>query len=111
MRGHGSERTARGRTGYACAGPPRPHRGGHWFLWEAVKPVIAAIDGPAAGLGVELAAQADLRIASSRARLSWIFVQRGLISDIGAGTWLLPAQVGSQMAERLVRWRSPMPSS
>lgn len=76
--------------------------GRHWFLWEAAKPVIAAIDGPAAGLGVELATQADFRIASTRARFSWIFVQRGLIPDTGAGTWLLPSQIGPQAAKRLV---------
>lgn len=76
--------------------------GRHWFLWEATKPVVAAIDGPAAGLGVELATQADFRIASSRAQFSWIFVQRGLIPDTGAGTWLLPRQIGPQMAKRLV---------
>lgn len=76
--------------------------GRHWFLHDATKPVVAAIDGPAAGLGVELATQCDFRIASTRARFSWIFVQRGLIPDTGAGTWLLPRLVGPQMAKRLV---------
>lgn len=76
--------------------------GQHWFLHDCPKPVIAAIDGPAAGLGVELATQCDFRIASTRARFSWIFVQRGLVPDTGAGTWLLPQLVGLQMAKRLV---------
>lgn len=76
--------------------------GQHWFLHDCPKPVIAAIDGPAAGLGVELATQCDLRIASTRARFSWIFVQRGLVPDTGAGTWLLPQVVGLQVAKRLV---------
>ncbi|MGJ9422602.1 enoyl-CoA hydratase/isomerase family protein [Aeromicrobium sp. CF3.5] len=76
--------------------------GQHWFLHDCPKPVIAAIDGPAAGLGVELATQCDFRIASTGARFSWIFVQRGLIPDTGAGTWLLPQLVGLQMAKRLV---------
>lgn len=76
--------------------------GSHWFLHDSTKPVIAAIDGPAAGLGVELATQCDFRIASTRARFSWIFVQRGLIPDTGAGTWLLPRLVGPQVAKRLV---------
>lgn len=76
--------------------------GQHWFLHDCPKPVIAAIDGPAAGLGVELATQCDFRIASTRARFSWIFVQRGLVPDTGAGTWLLPQLVGPQMAKRLV---------
>lgn len=76
--------------------------GTHWFFWESATPVIAAVDGPAAGLGVELTAQADFRIASTRARFSWIFVQRGLIPDAGVGTWLLPDLVGPQEAKRLV---------
>ncbi len=76
--------------------------GQHWFLHDCPKPVVAAIDGPAAGLGVELATQCDFRIASTRARFSWIFVQRGLVPDTGAGTWLLPQLVGLQMAKRLV---------
>ncbi|GAA3523133.1 enoyl-CoA hydratase/isomerase family protein [Aeromicrobium panaciterrae] len=76
--------------------------GQHWFLHDATKPVIAAIDGPAAGLGVELATQCDFRIASTRATFSWIFVKRGLVPDTGAGTWLLPQLVGLQMAKRLV---------
>ncbi|MFT4288736.1 enoyl-CoA hydratase/isomerase family protein [Nocardioides sp.] len=79
------------------------HRdGSHWFFWNATTPVIAAIDGPAAGLGVELSTQADFRIASENARFSWIFVQRGLIPDAGMGTWLLPQIVGLQQAKRLV---------
>ncbi len=76
--------------------------GSQWFLWNVSTPVIAAIDGPAAGLGVELSTMADFRIASTRARFSWIFVQRGLVPDTGAGTWLLPQIVGLQTAKRLV---------
>ena len=76
--------------------------GKQWYLSDCSKPVIAAIDGPAAGLGVELATLADLRIASTRAHFSWIFVRRGLIPDTGAGTWALPRIVGVQQALRLV---------
>ena len=76
--------------------------GKQWYLSDCRKPVIAAIDGPAAGLGVELATLADLRIASTRARFSWIFVRRGLIPDTGAGTWALPRIVGVQRALHLV---------
>lgn len=76
--------------------------GRNWFFWECSTPVIAAVDGPAAGLGVELLSQADFRLASTRAKFSWIFVQRGLIPDTGAGSWLLPQLVGPQQAKRLV---------
>ena len=76
--------------------------GSQWFFYDVPKPTIAAIDGPAAGFGVEMATQCDFRIASSRARFSWIFVQRGLIPDAGAGTWLLPRIIGMQQAKRLM---------
>ncbi|MGO4382655.1 enoyl-CoA hydratase/isomerase family protein [Specibacter sp. RAF43] len=79
-----------------------PREDDHWFVVDCTKPVITAVDGPAAGLGVEIATQSDFRIASTRARFSWIFVQRGLIPDTGAGTWLLPQQIGQQQAKRLV---------
>lgn len=76
--------------------------GKQWYLNDCSKPVIAAIDGPAAGLGVELATLSDIRIASTRARFSWIFVRRGLVPDTGAGTWMLPRIVGQQNAMYLV---------
>ncbi|MET3807734.1 enoyl-CoA hydratase/carnithine racemase [Nakamurella sp. UYEF19] len=76
--------------------------GKQWYLTDCSKPVIAAIDGPAAGLGVELATLCDIRIASTRARFSWIFVRRGLVPDTGAGTWALPRIVGQQNAMHLV---------
>ena len=65
-----------------------------WPLVSCPKPVIAAIDGPAVGMGVEFATQCDVRIATTRARFGWVFVHRGLVPDTGAGTWLLPRIVG-----------------
>jgi enoyl-CoA hydratase/carnithine racemase len=56
--------------------------------------VIAAVDGPAIGMGVEFTSQCDVRIASTRARFGWVFVHRGLVPDTGAGTWLLPRIIG-----------------
>ncbi len=88
--------------GTTAADRPTHTDGHHWFFWASSTPVIAAIDGPAAGLGVELTTQADFRIASTRAKFSWIFVQRGLIPDAGMGTWLLPDLIGAQEAKRLV---------
>ena len=76
--------------------------GSQWFWYDAPKPTIAAVDGACAGFGVEMATMCDFRIASTRARFSWIFVQRGLIPDGGAGTWLLPRIVGVQQAKRLM---------
>jgi 2-(1,2-epoxy-1,2-dihydrophenyl)acetyl-CoA isomerase len=64
------------------------------------KPTIAAVDGVAAGAGMNLALGCDLVIASHRARFSEIFVRRGLTVDFG-GTWLLPRIVGPQRAKEL----------
>lgn len=73
-----------------------------WPIVACPKPVIAAIDGPAVGMGAELATQCDVRIASTRARVGWVFVRRGLVSDTGAGTFLLPRIVGPAAAMRLL---------
>jgi 2-(1,2-epoxy-1,2-dihydrophenyl)acetyl-CoA isomerase len=59
------------------------------LLMGCPKPVVAAVDGMAVGMGAEFATQADLRVVSTRARFRWNFVHRGLVSDTGAGTWLL----------------------
>lgn len=73
-----------------------------WPIVSCPKPVIAAIDGAAVGMGVEFATQADVRIASDRAKLGWIFVKRGLVPDTGAGSYLLPRIVGTTEALRLL---------
>lgn len=73
-----------------------------WPIRRCPKPVIAAVDGPAVGMGAEFATQCDVRVASTRARFAWNFVHRGLVPDTGAGSWLLPRQVGLSAALRLV---------
>jgi enoyl-CoA hydratase/carnithine racemase len=75
---------------------------GWWNIVACPKPVIAAVDGSAVGMGAEWATMADVRIATGRARFSWNFAQRGLVPDTGAGTWLLPRIVGLQPALRLL---------
>jgi enoyl-CoA hydratase/carnithine racemase len=70
------------------------HYGGRFgYLLQARKPVIAAINGPAAGLGLVLALYADVRFAGSDAKLTTSFAQRGLIAEHGV-SWLLPRLVG-----------------
>ena len=69
-----------------------------WPTVSCPKPVIAAIDGAAVGMGAEFTSQCDIRIASTRARLAWNFAHRGLVPDTGAGSWLLPRLIGTSQA-------------
>ncbi len=70
-------------------------------LCELPKPVIAAVNGVAAGLGFNLALAADLRIAARSAEFSQAFIKIGLIPD-GGGTYLLPRIVGWARASELI---------
>ena len=73
-----------------------------WPPIACPKPVIAAIDGPAVGMGAEYTSHCDVRIATPRARFAWNFAHRGLVPDTGAGSWLLPRLIGVQPALRLL---------
>jgi enoyl-CoA hydratase/carnithine racemase len=67
------------------------------YFVRSRKPVIAAINGPAAGLGLVLALYADFRFASDKAVFTTSFAQRGLIAELGI-SWLLPRLVGQANA-------------
>jgi 2-(1,2-epoxy-1,2-dihydrophenyl)acetyl-CoA isomerase len=70
-------------------------------LLELEKPVIAAVNGVAAGFGVHLALACDLVVASEDARFIEVFVRRGLAID-GGGAYLLPRRIGLARAKELV---------
>jgi enoyl-CoA hydratase/carnithine racemase len=83
----------------------RGEAGDEQAWWPAIacpKPVIAAVDGPAVGMGAEYTSHCDVRIATPRARFAWNFAHRGLVPDTGAGSWLLPRLIGVQPALRLL---------
>ncbi len=73
-----------------------------WPLAVCPKPVIAAVDGAAVGMGAEFTSQCDVRIATTRARFAWNFSHRGLVPDTGAGTWILPRLIGQARALELL---------
>ncbi len=79
---------------------PRPTTAAVAVL-ECDKPVIAAINGPAVGWGMDLSLFCDIRIASERAKFGELFIKRGLVSDLG-GLWRLPQVVGPSKAAELL---------
>ncbi|HEX9185551.1 MAG TPA: enoyl-CoA hydratase/isomerase family protein, partial [Vicinamibacteria bacterium] len=78
----------------------------HWVadialaLHRIPKPVVAKVNGVAVGAGMNLALGCDLILASEQARVSEIFVRRGLSVDFG-GSWLLPRLIGMHRAKEL----------
>ncbi|MEJ8635659.1 MULTISPECIES: enoyl-CoA hydratase/isomerase family protein [Streptomyces] len=68
---------------------------------DCEKPVIAAVNGTAAGLGAHLALACDLVLAAEGATFIEVFVRRGLVPD-GGGAYLLPRLIGPQRAKELM---------
>jgi enoyl-CoA hydratase/carnithine racemase len=82
---------------------PAAHRDGGGLvtlrIFEMRKPVIAAINGPAVGFGITLTLPMDVRLASSAAKIGFVFARRGVVPE-ACSTWFLPRLVGiAQAAE------------
>lgn len=70
-------------------------------LLDLKKPVIAAINGPAVGVGVTMILPMDIRIASESARIGLVFVRRGVVPEL-ASPWFLPRIIGVSKAAELL---------
>jgi enoyl-CoA hydratase/carnithine racemase len=102
--GDGSYRGASDPALEAAPGDPEAgafFRGRYTYLLAVRKPVVAAINGPCAGMAVPISLCADLRFASDRAVFTTAFSRRGLIAEWGS-SWLLPRLVGPAHAADLL---------
>lgn len=88
----------------AAEGTPERHRDGGGLvalrIFESLKPVIGAINGPAVGVGATMTLPMDVRLASTAARIGFVFARRGIVPE-AASSWFLPRVVG---ISRAVEW-------
>jgi len=97
----GLSRAAQGTERIGGLGRPAPgtenlnpnYRGRFSWMLAVKKPIIAAINGPAVGMGFANALYCDIRMAADNARMGLIFVRRGLAIEFGS-SWMLPRIVG-----------------
>ncbi len=66
-------------------------------IFDSLKPVIAAVNGPAVGIGVTMQLAMDIRIASENARFGFVFARRGIAPE-ACSSWFLPRLVGISQA-------------
>jgi len=66
-------------------------------IYDCKKPVIAAINGPAVGVGITMTLPMDIRIASWKARMGFVFARRGIVPE-ACSSWFLPRIVGVEQA-------------
>jgi len=93
------ERTDRPERAGGKVGTPDRDGGGRVTLriFDSIKPVIAAVNGPAVGVGVTMQLPMDVRIASDKARFGFVFSRRGICPE-ACSSWFLPRLVGIQQA-------------
>ena len=76
---------------------------------DCEKPVLAAVNGTAAGIGAHLALACDLVLAAEQASFIEVFARRGLVPD-GGGAYLLPRLIGPQRAKELMFFGDALPA-
>ncbi|HEY5144675.1 MAG TPA: crotonase/enoyl-CoA hydratase family protein [Solirubrobacteraceae bacterium] len=93
----GADLSGGGETFSYAAGAQDVHRDGGGLvtlrIFECLKPVIGAINGPAVGVGVTMQLPMDMRLASADARFGLVFARRGIVPE-AASSWFLPRIVG-----------------
>jgi enoyl-CoA hydratase/carnithine racemase len=83
-----------------AAGEEVPRDGGGRIslrIFECVKPVIAAINGPAVGVGITMTLPMDVRLAATGAKIGFVFARRGIVPE-ACSSWFLPRIVGISQA-------------
>lgn len=70
-------------------------------IFDLKKPIIAAINGPAVGVGITMTLPMDMRLASESARIGFVFTRRGIVME-ACSSWFLPRIVGPQQATEWV---------
>ncbi len=68
-------------------------------IFELTKPIIAAINGPAVGVGITMTLPMDVRLAGESARIGFVFARRGIVPE-ACSSWFLPRVVGISQAAR-----------
>jgi enoyl-CoA hydratase/carnithine racemase len=66
-------------------------------IFECLKPVIGAINGPAVGVGITMTLPMDIRLVSSTAKIGFVFARRGIVPE-ACSSWFLPRLVGISQA-------------
>src|SRR5688572_1436076 len=83
--------------------PDRVHRDGGGTvtlrIFQLTKPIIAAINGPAVGVGITMTLPMDIRLAAEGAKIGFVFARRGIVPE-AASSWFLPRLVGISQATR-----------
>jgi len=101
-------------AGAASGGPRRiPRDGGGRVtlrLFDSVKPWIAAINGPAVGVGITMTLAMDVRLASESAKMGFVFARRGIVPE-ACSSWFLTRAVGISKAMEWVATGRVFPAS